>query len=379
MYLEYKKIINDKNKFNHLLFEDDNIENLKYLQKEYTNKIDFIYIDPPYNTGKNFVYKDKKDNWLEFMKERLQIAYTLMKDKSFMFISIDDYSFSELKLLCDEIFKTKYFKKITPFIRKTSSGGRNSSLHISCIHDYILVYQKNESKELIGFKSPEMSKTIYPLTDSRGVYKLRSMKRDNSNKNENMDYDLVNPMTGKIYRFELGWRWGKEKVDWGIKNNYIVFKEDKDGIDSVYFKEYRDFDNEGNPFIRNGNIESILNDFPNSLGTNDLKNILNLTKCPFNNPKPVELIKYLIKISNLKKDAIILDFFAGSGTTAQAVLELNNSEDTNYKFILCTNNENNICKDITYKRIEHLLTGYVNLKGENISKVNENIIFYIRD
>lgn len=378
MYKEYKKIINSKDKFNHLLFEDDNLNNLKYLQNEYLGKIDFIYIDPPYNTGKNFIYKDKKDNWLEFMKERLEIAYKLMKDKAFMFISIDDYSFSELKLLCDEIFKTKYYKKITPFVRKTSSGGRNSSSHISCVHDYILIYQKCESSGIVGFKSFSDSNTKYPLKDSRGVYKLRSMKRDNSNKNKGMDYDLIDPKTGKIYRFELGWRWGKDKVNWGIKNDYIIFKPDKDGIDSVYFKEYRDFDNEGNPLIRKGNIESILNDFPNSLGTNDLKNILNLEKCPFDNPKPVELIKYLIKISNLNSNSIILDFFAGSGTTAQAVLELNDLEDNNYKFILCTNNENNICKDITYRRIENLLKGYINLKGETINKIDENIVFYVK-
>ena len=369
MYKEFKKIINDNKKLNHLLFEDDNLFFLQYLEKEYFKKIDFIYIDPPYNTGKKFVYNDRKDNWNLFMKERLEIAYKLMKNGAFMFISIDDYSFCSLKFICDEIFKPK--KNIVPFIRRTSSGGRNSSSYVSAVHDYVLVYQKIEEKTDKILISPNDNNTKYPLEDSRGVYKLRSLKRDNSNKNTNMNFNIKNPNDGKIYQCELGWRWGSKKVEWGIENDYIVFKND-----SVYFKEYRDFNNEGNEIKRKTTIESILEDFPNSLGTNDLKNVLGINTCPFNNPKPVELIKYLINICNLEDNAIILDFFAGSGTTGQAVLELNKELDKDYQFLLCTNNEENICEEITYKRIENLLNGYKNLKGEDINKINENLIYY---
>lgn len=391
------EIKSDDNKSFNFLLEGDNLHSLYLLEKTHKEKIDLIYIDPPYNTGnKDFVYDDsylskddgfKHSKWLSFMEKRLKIAYKLMKEEGIIFISIDDNEQAQLKLLCDEIFGDINCLGILPTIMNLK--GNQDQFGFAGTHEYTLVYSKNITKCSIGYFEVDEEKIEEEwLQDEIGYYKkgasLKSTgvnapkeKRPNLyfpiyvlNKkqggmiNENNKCELkwsldyyegyvpVFPITnGK----EMTWRWSKNK----FKNEYynvIITSDGKEGIS--FYKKQR-------PAL--GDIPTqkpksffYKPEYSSGNGTNQLLNIFG-TKV-FNNPKPVELIKDFIKLGTLREDATILDFFAGSGTTAQAIMELNEEYNKNMKFILCTNNENGICKNITYKRIEKVIMGYLNKK-----------------
>jgi len=348
-----------------LMLIGDNLDCLKILKNYYSGKIKCIYIDPPYNTNNDeFVYPDKFDKeelevlglanlseddiarmefslktkknhngWLSFMYPRLLLARDLLSDDGLIFISIDDNEQANLKLLCDEIFGEENF--IANMIRQKKAGSGHDSKGLAIEYDYIICYAKNAvsvkiNQEKIDVKNNKKYKYEDEFVNERGRFYLRNLEYKGSY-SQSMDYPITLPngkvvwaggKQGKPYT----WRWSKEKFEWGVKNGFIVFKGDK-----VYIKQYQFVDNKGNKRERFLPYRA-LTKFLNSEGAKDLAS-LNMSST-FSFPKPVSMLKYILQIST-EKDSIILDFFAGSGTTGHAVMQLNAEDGGNRKFILC--------------------------------------------
>lgn len=388
-----KEIVYDENgKFNFLL-EGDNLHSLYLLEKTHKGKIDIIYIDPPYNTGgEDFIYDDsiiereddfRHSKWISFMKKRLDIAKKLLKDDGIIFISIGNEEIAQLKMICDdEIFGYEnLLGMITRRTKTTSFRGNYFAPRI----DYILCYAKNISN--ISKFVDEVDETQYKKIEKKGkragekyrddtAYYLSTLEtRPNQRYYVKCpDGELVippgqsvlnNPVDGEKVIPKKGdgvWRWECEQYK--LKKELLVFKKSKrsplinqngeKASWNIYTKIYL---NDKKKF---GNIpQELLLNFINRVGTKELKELdLN-----FSFPKPSTLIRALIKYTNKNKHITILDFFAGSGTTAQAVLNLNKEDNGNRRFILCTNNENNICENITYERVLRLSKGYKKQKA----------------
>lgn len=379
--------INGSGKYNFII-EGDNLASLKILERTHYNRIGVIYIDPPYNRGKNdFVYDDKMigeddtfkhSKWLSFMKKRLEIAKRLLTYDGVIFISIDDKEGFDLKMLCDDIFGPDNLISCMPRITKKSG---KSTITFSKNHDYVLVYVKNNTNVFVaedhidpGFKYKD------EFYEERGPYKLnQTLDYDTLGYVNSLDFPVVfegetfypgsvseeeykkrksdNPKDG--YR----WRWSPDLVEFGIKNGWVQVNKN---THRLYTKTYlkATIKKEKGQYVikytdRTKPISSI--DFINNIYSNDnaRKELDSFgIKEKFDYPKPSALIKRLIK-SYFDSDVIVLDFFAGSGTTAQAVLDLNKEDGGNRTFILCTNNQNNICTEITYPRVKKVIDGYL--------------------
>lgn len=372
-----KEICTNENKNYNFLLEGDNLHSLYLLEKTHKGKIDVIYIDPPYNTGnKDFVYNDsyvvKEDGyrhskWLSFMKRRLEIAKNLLSESGAIFINIDDIEHAQLKLLCDEIFGEINFISSIPWHNRTSM---QNDTDISINHEYILVYakykrpdnrrlkdsNKNKWATLKGFtfipKETDKSKFSNPDNDPRGLWKADPF--DAPNIRPNLTYPITNPNTGEQHLPPRGrcWRISPEKFASALADNRIIFGKNGKGRPQmkVFYSEVN----------YKGAVPDSWFDSQvfgtSTQGKKELLNILSDNTQIFSTPKPTNLYIELLKMSSLK-NATILDFFAGSGTTGQAVMELNQQDGGNRKFILCTNNENNICEEVTYQRLKTVITG----------------------
>ena len=380
---------------NHLLIEGDNLQALTTLAYTHEGKIDVIYIDPPYNTGnKDFVYNDhfvdsedsyRHSKWLSFMSRRLEIAKRLLSDKGVIFISIDDNEQANLKLLCDEVFGEDNL--IANFIWQ-STPGSNTGNDIKTVTEYIILYSKN--KELFVANTREISdKTKYNLSDNhkgrRGNYILNKLDRrmTGSHYSEALNYSIETPDGSVLYpgssvekQEHWNWRWSKQKVVWGIENDFIVFKKQKD-VWSIYFKQYEKVDNTDTLIQRTLPYSNLLEDesFNSARGSADLMNVLNVKK--FDYPKPNTLIKRVLEIASIPTSTI-LDFFAGSGTTLHATMQLNAEDGGQRQCILVTNNENNICEEVTYERNKRVISGYTTPKGEQVEGLHHNNLRYYK-
>lgn len=337
------------------LIEGDNLASLKLLEKTHKGRIDLIYIDPPYNTGnKDFVYDDsfvdgndtfRHSKWLSFMEKRLQIARNLLSEKGVIFISIDDNEQSALKMLCDNVFGNGNI--LANMVWKSKSGGANDSGQIVVDHEYIIAYSRDIGKVTINLDRESEVTTLYNLEDEIGKYALERLDKQNLRYSDALNYDIVGP-DGTVYKLQhknpnnpnATWRWSKDTVQ--ERYAELVFKNGH-----VYTKNYQKQDGQ--------RPRSLLIDerFGRTrTGSTDLRKIID-TKI-FSYPKPMNLIQYLATIASYN-DSTVLDFFAGSGTTGHAVMKLNSEDGGNRKFILCTNNENNICRDVTYERIKRVI------------------------
>ena len=353
----------------------DNLDGLKHLLKSYAGKVKCIYIDPPYNTGSDgFVYNDNfnftieelteklsigeeqaqrildltkrgsasHSAWLMFMYPRLQLARDLLSDDGVIFISIDDNEQANLKLLCDDIFGEENFETDMVWRKKT---GASDSSGISTITESILVYCKNKNEGNIFSKNPDsFDPSRYKLEDEfieeRGPYYTDNLDRGGLQYSDAMNYSILAPDGTQIYpngRTEFSndgwtWKWSKEKVDWGIKNGFIVIEKSsrkKSGW-AVKYKNYMNVDNEGRPIERASAYKNTIFDILNTKGTTEVTNLLGGKY--FSNPKPSELIKYLINL--VLDNELILDFFSGSATTADATMQMNAEDNGNRKFIM---------------------------------------------
>ena len=386
--------LSDDNKFNFLL-EGDNLHSLYLLEKTHKGKIDVIYIDPPYNTGKKneWKYNDswvdendeyKHSKWLSFMYRRLILAYKLLSKDGVIFISIDEHELSQLSLLCQDIFGENNFDYM--IWQKTDSRvDRNTNAKIikrfKNIHEGILVCYKNKNNKIFNkmMKLPEWkNKQTNPDNDPRGPWSSGIISYKEGHKNEDRSspyyYSITTP-SGKIYTRH--WFVTKEEFEKLRNDNRISFPKNGDGVPRI-----KTFENEEKEYY----MESILRGVgTSSTAKDELLEIFGNREI-FDTPKPTKLIKELIRVAS-DNNSIILDYFAGSGTTAQAIHELNNEDNGKRKFILCTNNENSICETITYERIRKMVkdnlkyykTSYVPRINTDEQNLSENLMKNIKN
>lgn len=431
-----KAIKNNDSKPTHLLIEGDNYHSLTCLNYTHKNKIDLIYIDPPYNTGKDgFTYKDKRiinkfpdgtlvpkesplrhSYWLSFMHKRLDLAKDLLKDTGKIVISIDDNELANLVLLCSKVFGSYNQVAILPTIMNLK--GNQDEFGFAGTHEYTVVFAKDINKcsfnqfdlddselekwseDEIGFfkkgapmratgeedKRENRAEMFYPILvkgedayaitkeEHSGLYDKSTKVFDDNHlkkviaKYEKLGYDIVLPYSGNEYG---RWRWGfSEKNRKRLKNDVIVNRT-KNGI-SLYKKQRPDLNE-----LPTKKPKTLFYkpEYSSGNGTSQLKNILGYKA--FKNPKPVDLIIDLIQLSTNKK-SIVLDFFAGSATTLHACLDLNN-QGYNIQNIICTNDEGNICTEVTYPRSTKVIKGYTDLKGNKIDGLGNSLKYYKTD
>ena len=396
--IKEKEIITGNSELTHLLIEGDNYHTLSVLNYTHHGKVNIIYIDPPYNRGeKDFIYNDKyveeddtyrHSKWLNFMNKRLELAKELLTDDGVIFISIDDNEVAQLKMLCDKIFgennfvgQWNWFKSATP---------PNLSLKIKKNIEYILAYEKNRNNSRFkGIK--KTSKSDDPFTKPQNTFKtLVFPPRTINFKTESGEVKagiygtdkfpnkLLNDLIVKNFTneneaiFENRFIWTQEKLNEELESKTTI--NCSKSIVLSYKKLH--YSEEVPPNLID---ETVGVDTTEEAGKR-LFEMFN-TKT-FDYPKPVSLIKYLINFKpELKDKVIILDFFAGSGTTAQAVLELNKEDNGKRQFIIPTNNENNngrghILDNVCYPRIEKIFKGYTNNKGVFFEGLGNNLKYF---
>lgn len=384
-------ISEDKDAPNHILIEGDNLEALATLAYTHEGKIDVIYIDPPYNTGNkdfryNDSYVDKEDSyrhskWLSFMSRRLKIAKKLLSNCGVIFISIDDNEQAQLKLLCDEILIDFEFVATIPWKKRTAKSDVPYSF--SQDYEWILCY----AKPLFEAGIKKDNRKYYETEDfPNRPWRIHDMSTQRTaEERPNSDFTIVNPQNGKKYPVnkKAVWRITKEGFPEYLKENRIVFPGDYDFLKIKkpvlrYWKE-DDIKKSGDKF----GFTTVSNDFSKEVGmtqdgTKELDIIFNGK--PFGYPKPISLIKYILQIClpHLNSNITILDFFAGSGTTLHATMQLNAEDGGHRQCILVTNNENNICEEVTYERNRRVIQGYTNAKGEEVIGLTKNNLRYYR-
>lgn len=371
------------------LIEGDNLASLKLLEKTHKNKIDLIYIDPPYNTGnKDFIYDDcfvnsddlfSHSKWISFMEVRLKIAKRLLKSDGVIFLSIGNTELSDLKLLCDEIFGEINCLSVVPRLMKT---GGNKGRFFSPNIDYVLVYAKNQflAKDFKGELDEEIVKKLYNKIETDGArkgerYRPFGLYQSSLDERPNQRYYIKCPdgtfvippgdtmprviADGEKVLPNKGdgcWRWSQERYLTEKNNGNILFTPSKSGVLiqpdgskskwNVYTKIWL-----SNRKKEGQTPTNFIEKYENRHSAKELKDI----GISFDFAKPTGLISYLFNLTGANKNAVCLDFFAGSGTTGHAVMKLNAEDGGNRKFILCTNNENNICREVTYERIKRVI------------------------
>lgn len=383
--IKEKAIINGEDNPNHILIEGDNLHALTALTFTHEGAIDVIYIDPPYNTGnKDFKYNDtfvdKEDSyrhskWLSFMDKRLRIAKRLLSEKGVIFISIDDYEQATLKLLCDEIFTEMNF--VGNIIWQRAYSPINLKKTISQNHDFILIYCKQDFSTLELNKLPrsEESNSRYknPDNDIRGDWKTSDLSVGPAV--EKNIYEITLP-SGRIVLPPKGRSWvlNKERYEEFLKDNRIWF-----GPKGLAIPSIKKFKTE----VRDGVVALSLWTYQEVGHTQDakkeLKEVLHENEKPFETVKPIKLIDRIFKLTtDNKKKYTILDFFAGSGTTLHATVALNKEDGGNRQCIMVTNNENNICEEVTYERNKRVIEGYTNAKGIKVEGLKNNNLRYYK-
>ena len=387
---------NPNEKFNFLL-EGDNLHSLYLLEKTYKEKIDIIYIDPPYNTGKeDFIYNDKiideldgykHSKWLSFMERRIRIAKELLTKSGIILISIDENEEAQLKLLCDEIFGESNRLSTHHIKVRYDNKSLNEKNDWQPVMEYVYIYAKdklsvkakkpsenyNIDKFLYSFDELTNGQTIILGNKKVTIFKQGEWKINKAQKGSlNLLKEtwasgsvLKGNTSGKFFDLYLSVR---KTID-GLNCLYKVEGIGEDGLGYRYFTGPQKETSSRGKFYSGVPLER-LDDLNNGTSKKyrpisnyydfsaDFGNIRQEGNTPFNSgKKPVKMLKELINYHK-NKNATVLDFFAGSGSTAQAVLELNKEDNGNRQFVLCTNNENNICEEITYKRIKNVITGY---------------------
>lgn len=367
-------ISEDKDAPNHILIEGDNLEALTTLAYTHAGRIDVIYIDPPYNTGnKDFVYNDsfvdKEDSyrhskWLSFMNRRLKIAKQLLSDKGVIFVSIDDNEQAQLKLLCDEIFKQSNY--VGEFAWQKRKGGGNDSAYIAIDHEYILVYANSvfslDDKWRIPYEAEYLKR--YNKEDANGRFYYDTLSRPGLN--NPIIYDVICP-DGSLIKNGT-WQISEDTFKVELAKGNVDFIKNKQGGYTVVHKVR--IPEKGRV------IRSIINEVSNKNAADEMFDILGNKKA-FSNPKPTGLIYKFIQLSS-KANSTILDFFAGSGTTLHATMQLNAEDGGHRQCILVTNNENGICENVTYERNKRVIEGYTTPKGDKVEGLRHNNLRYYK-
>ena len=375
-----------------LYIEGDNLEVLKLLQETYLGKIKMIYIDPPYNTGNDFVYEDDfaqstkeyLDNsgqfdeegnrlvknldsngrfhtdWLNMLYPRLKLSKDLLSDDGVIFISINDMEVTNVKKICDNIYGESNFVADLIWANKEGGGSSDSKL-FRIKHEHIICYAKRI--ELVNIKGVAISNAErYSKSDEyeneRGTYYLQKLGMGSIQYSQSLDYPIKTPDGTFVMPSDNNggrracWRWSREKYERNKKRGFVDIKKDSKGVWTVYTKQYMKCDNEGNPIDRTQRPMGIIEEF-SSIQAAKLLEDIGMGSC-FSYSKPVELIKWLISRLELSED-IVLDFFSGSATTAHAVMLLNAEDGGKRKFIMVQLPEKTDEKSEAYK------AGYKNI------------------
>ena len=421
-----KAISSDDGKPTHILIEGDNFHALTCLNYTHKGQIDVIYIDPPYNTGSDgFVYKDKRvldkfpdgttvptdhplrhSYWLSFMYKRLELAKNLLSERGVIFISIDDNEQANLKLLCDQVFGQRNY--VSQFIWHNNKKGRQMDQHVKTTNEFVLMYAKNINFMQSQEKTIEVDAQGYNLKDEISAYKKGYPLHNGTaafhiNNRPNLCYtiyyqpntnDMVTidekvgqpnnwqlpvsekgqslieqgyirilPKRNTKYNTQRVWRWGQEKLN---REKYDIFFVEEDGSWYPYQKERMEDD--GTKSVKYTNYI----DIDTSRGRNALNDLFE-NKVVFDFPKPVELLSFLLKTI---PSSTILDFFAGSGTTMHATMQLNEEDGGHRQCILVQQNENNICEAVTYERNKRVMQGYMNSKKEYVPGLGNSMKYY---
>lgn len=370
-----------------LYIEGDNLEVLKLLQESYFGKIKMIYIDPPYNTGNDFVYKDNfatdretelfesgqideynrrmvanpetsgryHSDWLTMMYPRLKLARNLLTEDGLIFISIDDNETHNLRKVCDEVFGELNF--IDCVIWKKRYGGGAKEKYLISLHEYALVYAKSENElaELFIPLTEDSINRYYKLRDNnylkRGPYRTHPLEATKSmGERKNLVFPIPAPDGTMVYP-QRQWLWSKERVYDSLEKGEIEFIKSKNDSWSVHSKQYL---NDENGDIRQGKPFSIIEDVYSQHGTNEVLDLLGNAQI-FSFPKPIKFLSYLLNVGASDKDSIVLDFFSGSCSTAHAVMQLNAEDGGNRKYIMVQLPEQTDEKSEAYK------AGYQNI------------------
>ena len=361
-----------------LIVQGDNLLALKALLPRYAGQVKCIYIDPPYNTGnEGWAYNDnvnspeirrwlgevvgkegetldRHDRWLCMMYPRLMLLKQFLREDGAIFVSIDDNEVANLRLLMDEIFQERNF--VADFVWEHRKSSQND-VDVSLSHNYTLCFAKERNNFRLGTLEIDSEKFSNPDNDPRGDWVADPM--DAPNIRENLQYPITNPNNGKVFYPPEGrhWRFTQEKFEQAVADNRIVFG--KKGTTKPQYKRFKsEAEEKGvNPF-------TIWTDTGTATeGTKDLMEIFGGRKA-FDTPKPPRFLQRILQIAS-DKDSLILDSFAGSGTTAHAVLKQNAEDGGNRRFILVEMDEA-IARDVTAERVRRVVGGYVNAKGEAV-------------
>ena len=390
-----------------LFIEGDNLDALKLLQENYLGKVKMIYIDPPYNTGNDFIYNDDfaenteeflirsnqidedgnrliantesngrfHSDWLSMMYSRLRLARNLLTDDGVIFISIDDNEQANLKKICDEILGEQNFVANLIWTNK-EGGGSSDSNYFRIKHESIICYAKDKiNLSILGTEISNRER--YNSSDEyeveRGKYYLQKLGMGSIQYSESLDYPIEAPDGTLIFPKDNNrgkkacWRWSKSKFEWGKKNGFIEIKKDSSNIWTVYSKQYLKCDNEGNLINRTQRPMAVIDSFSSTQASKLLEK-LNLNSF-FSYSKPYELIKWLIERISLNND-IVLDFFSGTSTTAHSVMQLNAEDGLNRRFIMVQ------LPELIDKKSEAFKSGFVNIADiskERIRRVGAKI------
>ena len=394
-------------KFNFLL-EGDNLHSLRLLEKTHLGKMDLIYIDPPYNTGNqdfryDDVYVDELDTyrhskWLSFMSERLRIAAKLLAPHGFIFISIDDKEAAQLKLLCDEIFGDANYEKTDYIQVRYPDKTLKSDMKYHKEIEQVLVYRKSDSATpYLQPQEYDYEKFVYSVNElapgieiqlggkkvvvfQKGEWELVKHKegfKEGLKEIWATGTILNGNSSGRFFRDYLDGR--KEKDGLGVL--YKVYGVGDDSFDYRYFSGPQKVTATKGKYYQGVPVDKMeegskkVSPIPNFYDmAGDFGNIRHEGGIPFNSgKKPIKLMSMFLNYFK-QKDITVLDFFAGSASTAHAVLALNQADGGTRKFIICTNDENDICTEVTYPRISNVINGYANTKG-----IPANLKYYRTD
>ncbi len=394
-----RKVVSDNTLSTNILIEGDNYHSLSVLNYTHKGVVDLIYIDPPYNTGAtdwryNNDYVDSNDQWrhskwISLMRNRLVLAKNLLSERGVIYCAIDHYELFALGLLCDEIFGEANRLGVVTVIHKPE--GRQFANFFSPSNEFMLVYAKNKGYAALNqVILDDEQKERFSESDDRGLYYLKNFIRLTDGKyslRENSPEGFYPIYVGEdLISFSLEKKPRYSEVfpitDRGVERTWKTFGD-------TFMKKVDD----GNIIAKNENgkiniYEKLREDqvikthwnrkeyHAYHYGTKIIEEILGVKKFDF--PKSLNLLTDILKLST-RKDSVIVDFFAGSGTTGHAVLELNKQDGGNRKFIVCTNNENNIAEEVTYERLKRVIKGYKNKKGEKVEALGGNLSYYKTD
>ena len=385
-----KAITNDDGKPTHILIEGDNYHALTCLNYTHKGKVDVIYIDPPYNTGNDgFTYKDKRllekhpngvlikkehplrhSSWLSFMNKRLKLAKELLSERGVIFISIDSNEFAQLKLLCNKVFGEQNY--ICDFIRKTKSMTGDDGNGLNIQHEYLLVFSKKKNKVMFTGEDKDFSGYKNPDNDVNGLW----CSGDPSAKSGGSTtyFAIKNPYTNKEDYPPIGryWAFSESTLNEYIEKGRIKFKKEYPSNQRGFiFKRYKN--DLITAFNAVGTLFAVDNVFMNQIATTETNSIFG--ESLFDYPKPCIYIEKILKYSS-DNSSIILDFFAGSGTTMHATMNLNAEDGGKRQCILVQENESDICDKICYERNKRVMQGYSKKNGEEIEGLGNSLKYY---